>query len=518
MRLLSVSHETLLEVRNLSKAFPGVKALNNVNIVIRKGEVHAICGENGAGKSTLIKVLGGVYKHGSYDGSISLNGTPLRLRNVKDAEDKGIVCIQQELALVPELSVAENIFLRNQPNRFGVVTWPKMFKNARTLIDSIGISTESATGIPVAAKVKSLSVQKRQIVEILKALAKEASLLILDEPTASLTEEEVASLLQIVSVLREKGITCIYISHKLGEVMKVADTVTVLRDGKSIITESVARLSKEAIIRYMVGRPLDKLFPREKRIAGEVTFEIRDYSVSDPLRPKKKLLNKINLKARRNEILGISGLMGSGRTELFLSIAGLLPAKAEGDVYLNGKAVNFRSARESLESGLVIVTEDRKKYGLVLGMNIMENSTMSILKDISSVGVLNRNEEIRRTNSAVEYFRIKMSGLTSKVGNLSGGNQQKVVLGRSMLCKPKVIVLDEPTRGIDVGAKFDIYKLINQLTRDGVTVIMISSDLEEILGMSDRIVVFGEGVVRGEVVHAKATQEAILAMSVTGEG
>ncbi len=481
-------------------------------MIVRRGEVHAICGENGAGKSTLTKILCGVYKHGTYQGEVVLDGEIQRLRNVREAEQKGIICIQQELALVPELSVAENIFLSNQPSRLGTVNWREMYTNTKKLINSIGINTEKESGIGVRTKIKFLSIPKKQLVEILKALSKSARILILDEPTASLTEEEVDALFGIVNVLREKGITCIYISHKLNEVFRISDTVTVLRDGKTVKTEATKNLSKKTLICDMVGRSLDNLFPREDRVPGEVTFEIKGYSVKNPNDPSRNLLTNINLKARKNEILGVSGLMGSGRTELFLSVMGLLAARATGEILLSGHAVKFQSTLNALQEGLVLVTEDRKRYGLVLGMNVMENTTMSNLRSIARLGVIRRKEEMKKTNRAVEYFKIKTHSILAKVQNLSGGNQQKVVLGKCMLCNPKVLILDEPTRGIDVGAKYEIYRLMNQLVAEGVTVIMISSDLEEILGISDRIVVFSEGCVRGELLCKDATQEKILTM------
>jgi D-xylose transport system ATP-binding protein len=419
--------DSILEIRNVTKEFPGVRALDNVSFAVRRGEVHAICGENGAGKSTLTKILCGVYKHGTYGGEVVLDGEIQRLRSVREAEQKGIVCIQQELALVPELSVAENIFLSNQPAKIGVVNWRKMYTNTKELINSIGISTEKEGGIGVRNRIKFLSIPKKQLVEILKALSKSARILILDEPTASLTEEEVDALFRIVNVLREKGITCVYISHKLNEIFRISDTVTVLRDGKTITTEATRNLTKKTLICDMVGRSLDNLFPREEHIPGDVAFEIRNYTVRNPDDPGRNLLSDVNLKARRNEILGISGLMGSGRTELFLSVMGLLPAKATGEVLLSVRVEKFRSARDALEKGLVLVTEDRKKYGLVLGMNVIENTTMSSLKAIARLGVLRKKEEMKKTNRAVDYFKIKTHSVLAKVQNLSGGNQQKVV-------------------------------------------------------------------------------------------
>ncbi len=509
-----MENKVLLEVKNLTKEFPGVKALDNVNFTLHEGEVHALCGENGAGKSTLIKVLCGV--HLEYQGDILLHGKKLQFKSLRDAEDVGIVCIQQELALVPEMNVGENIFLSNKPAKLGVINWDKVYADAAKVIQSMGISTDPATGIHPKVQVKSLSVQKQQIVEILKAIAKHAQILILDEPTASLTEEEVDSLLEMVDKLRKDGITCIYISHKLDEVMRIADRVTILRDGQSIETRKIGDFPKQEIINAMVGRELNQLFPREEHTRGKVRLEIKNYSVENPHVPGKKLLDNINLKAYQGEILGVSGLMGSGRTELFSSIYGALEAKAEGEVYIDGQQVHMKSPREALDHGLTIVTEDRKKLGLVLGMSVLENTTMPSLKKVSRLGILNANEEIVAANKAVEYFKIKTPSVNTHAGNLSGGNQQKVVLGKAMMTEPKILILDEPTRGIDVGAKYEIYKIMNQLLAEGVAVIMISSDMEEILGMSDRIVVFNEGKVMGEIDYKEATQSKIMTISAGG--
>ncbi|MGI6152778.1 MAG: sugar ABC transporter ATP-binding protein [Christensenellaceae bacterium] len=507
----------LLEVKNLTKIFPGVKALDNVNIAITEGTVHAICGENGAGKSTLINTLCGVYPYPTYEGDIILDGELQHFYTLREAEDKGIACVHQELALVPELNVAENIFLGRQPLKAKTtLDMEKMGALSRDLIKSIGITTDPATGIDPFTPVKHLSVQKQQIVEILKALSKNTRILILDEPTASLTEHEVDSLLEMVDLLRKNGVTCIYISHKLDEVVRIADEVTILRDGKSIETRPIASFPKEEIISSMVGRTLEQLFPREEHTSGEARLEVKHYSVEHPDIPGKMLLNDINLVAKKGEILGVSGLMGSGRTELFSSIFGTLKAKATGEVYIDGQKKNMKTPRQALDSGIVIVTEDRKKYGLVLDMNIMENTTLANLAAVSKNGVLNVNEELKQTNKAIEYFRIKTPSVEEKAQNLSGGNQQKVVLGKAMLGEPKILILDEPTRGIDVGAKYEIYKIMNQLVNAGVAIIMISSDMEEILGMSDRIIIFNEGEVKGEMDYKEATQNKILSIAQGG--
>lgn len=506
----------LLEVKHLIKEFPGVRALDDVNVSVKGGTVHALCGENGAGKSTLINTLCGVYNCTTYEGEIILEGEVQQFHSIRDAEQKGIACVHQELALVPELSVAENIFLGRQPRKGISIDMEKMAGQTRDLIKSIGIEPNSATGIDPFTQVKYLSVQKQQIVEILKALSKNAKILILDEPTASLTEQEVDSLLELINRLRVNGVTCIYISHKLDEVIRIADYVTILRDGKTIETRAAADFPKEDIINSMVGRTLDQLFPRESHSPGDVRLEIKNYNVMHPEIPGKMLLSNINLKARKGEILGIAGLMGSGRTELFSSIFGTLKADSTGDVYIDGSLMKMKTPRQALDNGLVIVTEDRKRFGLVLDMNIIENTTLANLSAVSGKGVLNINEELKQTKKAVEYFKIKTANLETKVKNLSGGNQQKVVLGKAMLGEPKILVLDEPTRGIDVGAKFEIYKIMNQLLDAGVAVIMISSDMEEILGMSDRIVIFNEGEIKGELDYKEASQEKILSVAQGG--
>lgn len=505
---------TLLEVKSLTKEFPGVRALDNVNFDLREGEVHALCGENGAGKSTLIKCLCGFYSE--YDGDIVIDGTKIKFKSIKDAEDKGIACIQQELALVPELSVGENVFLSNQPSRAGIIDWNKVYSETANVIHSMEISTDPATGIDPMAIVKTLSVQKQQIVEILKAIAKNARILILDEPTASLTEDEVDSLMAMINKLREKKVTCVYISHKIDEVVRIADRVTILRDGKTIETRKIEEFPKQEIINSMVGRELTQLFPRVPHEKGALRLEIKNYSVENPNVPGKLLLDNINLEAYRGEILGISGLMGSGRTELFSSIYGVLDAESDGEVFIDGEKFQVKNPRKALDAGISIVTEDRKKFGLVLGMSVLENTTMSNLQKVSKFGVFNKNEEIIETNKYVEYFKTKTPSVNQKAGNLSGGNQQKVVLGKALMTNPKVLVMDEPTRGIDVGAKYEIYKIMNQLVEEGVAVIMISSDMEEILGMSDRIVVFNEGKVMGELYAEEATQKSIMTISAGG--
>ncbi len=513
--------DIILEMKQICMEFPGVKALDQVSIKIKRGEIHAICGENGAGKSTLIKVMSSVYPSGTYGGEIIVDGEVQNFKSIADAEKLGIVCIHQELALVPELSVGENIFLGNQPNRLGVVQWDEIYYRTQMLLERVGISAKKAleSGHVVVTpddKIKNLGIGQQQLVEIAKALSKETRLLILDEPTAALTENEVDILLSILNVLRDEGVTSIYISHKLDEVMRIADSVTVLRDGKTIDTRDIGNIDKNKIISMMVGRELTNLFPRVEHQRGEVGFEIRGVCVEHPEIPGKLLIENANFKAYKGEILGISGLMGAGRTELFSSIYGAFPSKHTGEVFIGGKKADINNPGDAIRLGISLVTEDRKKFGLVLNMNIMENTTLSSLGRVSKNMILDESAEIQFTNEYIQYLQTKTPSVETKVKNLSGGNQQKVVLGKVLMTAPKVLVLDEPTRGIDVGAKYEIYKIMNLLAESGVVVIMISSDLEEILGMSDRIIVMGEGKIKGELDIHEANQEKIMLLATGG--
>ncbi len=504
-------NEKILQMEGITKVFPGVKALENVDLSVRCGTIHAICGENGAGKSTLIKVLSGIYAHGTYEGKIFLDNKERTFTSTHEAENAGIVCIHQELALVPEMSVAENIFLGNQPNHLGLINFDQMIRQADDLLKQVGINGDKSTSsVNPNTKVINLGVGKQQLVEIAKALAKNARLLILDEPTSALTENEVDVLMDILDKLRKRNITCIYISHKLDEVMRIADEVTILRDGQTIDTKVIAEINKSDIVRMMVGRELTNLFPRENHTSGEVAFEVKNYTVNNPWVAGKKLVNNVSFEIKSGEIVGVSGLMGSGRTELFSSIYGAFEARSSGEVYLDGKKVNISSPADAIKNGIYYLTEDRKKFGLVLGMSVLENTTLSSLKKVSKMGLLNTNIERTATQKFIEFLRTKTPNQLVKVSNLSGGNQQKVAIGKALMTEPKILILDEPTRGIDVGAKYEIYKIMNQLVSQGVIVIMISSDLEEILGMSDRILVFGIGELRGSINISEADQEVIM--------
>ncbi|MCF7944768.1 MAG: xylose ABC transporter ATP-binding protein [Spirochaetia bacterium] len=512
--------QVILEMRDITKIFPGVKALDKVSLQVHQGKVHAVCGENGAGKSTLIKVLSGVYPQGTYEGQIFINDEEYTFLNTSEAEKQGIVCIHQELELIPELSVGENIFLGKYPLKKGMINWDEIFFNTQELLKKVGLhknKDKTDSRIKPNEKIKKLGIGQKQLVEIAKALARDAKILILDEPTAALTESEVDTLLDILNALREQGITCIYISHKLDEVMRIADNVTILRDGKTIGSAAISDITKNDIIRMMVGRELNNLFPYVEHQLGEIVLEVKNFSVQDPNIPGRKLIDNVSIKARKGEILGVSGLMGAGRTEFFSSVFGAFPAKREGEVFINGKKVFIKDPSDALKNGLALVSEDRKLYGLVLGMDVKENTTLASLEQVSRFGILNENLEIHSTNLLIKRLRTKTSGVEQKVKNLSGGNQQKVVLQKALLTKPKILVLDEPTRGIDVGAKLEIYKIMNQLVEEGVAIVMISSELEEVLGMSNRIVVMSQGKITAEMTSKEATQEKIMHAAIGGK-
>jgi len=502
-----------LEMRNITKTFPGVKALDNVTFTVRRGEIHALCGENGAGKSTLMKVLSGLYPAGSYEGEILIDGEVKRFQGIKDAEQAGIAIIYQELALAKDLSIAENLFLGKERARYGIINWERVFKESEKWLREVGltdVSPETPTG--------QLGIGKQQQVEIAKALSKNASILILDEPTAALTEQEVAILLGILKEFRRRGVTCIYISHKLNEVFEIADTITVLRDGQTVGTYPTRELTEEKVISLMVGRELKELYPRIESRPGDVVLKVDRYSVLHPTIAGRKVVDNVSFELRKGEILGIAGLMGAGRTELVMSLFGSYPGPSEGRVEIDGKPVKIRSTSQAIKEGLALVSEDRKKYGLVLGMDIKNNVTLASLNRVSSWGVIDLNREVASGNEYIRSLRIKANSAETIVGTLSGGNQQKVVLSKWLMTRPKVLILDEPTRGIDVGAKFEIYNIMNELIRQGVSILMVSSELPELLGMSHRIIVISEGKLTGEFRAEEATQEAIMLAATGGLG
>lgn len=499
--------QPVLEMRGISKTFPGVKALNDVNLSIAPAEIHALVGENGAGKSTLMKVLSGVYPHGSYEGEITYEGQPGQFRDISDSERLGIVIIHQELALVPFLSIAENIFLGNEPARFGIIDQDRVYARSRELLAMVGLAENPDT------LVTHLGVGKQQLVEIAKALSKKVKLLILDEPTASLSETDSEALLQLLLSFKAQGIASILISHKLNEIAKVADRITVLRDGTTVETLDCRNggIDEDRIIRGMVGRTMANRYPvREPRI-GDVLMEVEGWTVHHPVHAERAVVRDVSLNLRRGEIVGIAGLMGSGRTELAMSVFGRSYGQGtSGTVRIEGRAVDVSTIGKAIAAGIAYVTEDRKQLGLVLGEDITKNTTLANLPGISTATVIDADAEHRVANAYRSKMRIRSFGVGQQTVNLSGGNQQKVVLSKWLFTQPKVLILDEPTRGIDVGAKYEIYSIINELAEGGRGVLMISSEMPELLGLCDRIYVMNEGRFVGEFQRAEASQEAIM--------
>ncbi|SCM67773.1 multiple monosaccharide ABC transporter ATP-binding protein [Donghicola eburneus] len=501
----------LLEMREITKEFPGVKALDRVNLQVAEGEIHAICGENGAGKSTLMKVLSGVYPAGSYDGEIHYDGQLAEFRTLRDSEDRGIVIIHQELALVPELSIAENLFIGNERAQKGVMNWHETFQETEQLLKKVGLKDSPGT------QVDKIGVGKQQLVEIAKALAKDVRLLILDEPTAALQENDSRKLLDLMLELKAQGVTCIIISHKLNEVRYVADSVTVIRDGMTVSTlDAKAGLSEDDIVRDMVGRDMSNRYPDRERRAGDLLLEVEGWNVWHPEHSERQVIKDISFNVRAGEVVGIAGVMGSGRTELAMSIFGQSWGRnISGTAKLRGSAMDVSTVDRAINGGLAYVTEDRKSLGLVLDETIQFNTTLANLEEVSAKGVLNPNEETKAAEYYRKALRTRTPSVFQKVGNLSGGNQQKVVLGKWLFTGPEVLILDEPTRGIDVGAKYEIYAIINELSAQGKGVVMISSEMPELLGMCDRIYVMNEGAFVGEMPAAEATQERIMSLIVT---
>jgi putative multiple sugar transport system ATP-binding protein len=497
----------VLEMRSITKTFPGVKALSDVTLSVRQGEIHAICGENGAGKSTLMKVLSGVYPHGSYEGEIYFQGDLCEFKDIRASERRGIVIIHQELALVPYLSIAENIFLGNEKATRGVISWNETLQHANQLLKRVGLPD------PPSARVADIGVGKQQLVEIAKALSKEVKLLILDEPTAALNDEDSRKLLDLILEFKEQGISCIIISHKLNEIIRVADSITIIRDGKTIETLSVAggEVNEDRIIRGMVGRDLENRFPEREPEIGEVAFAVEDWTVHHPIDQQRKVVDGVSIKVRRGEIVGIAGLMGAGRTELAMSVFGRSYGRnVSGKVFKDGKEIRTRTVPEAIGHGIAYVTEDRKHYGLNLIDNINRNISLAALGKVTTRGVINEHEETRVAESFRKTMNIKAPTVFEGVGKLSGGNQQKVVLSKWIFSGPDVLILDEPTRGIDVGAKYEIYTVINKLAAEGKAVVFISSELPELLGMCDRIYTMSAGRLTGEVSRQDATQELLM--------
>lgn len=496
-------------MKNITKEFPGVKALDNVNLQVERGEIHALVGENGAGKSTLMNVLSGTYPFGSYTGDIIYNGETCQFKTLHDSEEKGIVIIHQELALIPELSIGENMFLGNERiGRFGI-DWDRTFHEAGEHMAQVGLKEEPTTLI------KDIGTGKQQLVEIAKALSKQVKLLILDEPTSSLNEEDAKMLLDLLLHFKKEGMTSIIISHKLNEISYVADRITVVRDGSTIetIDNTGHNINEDRIIQGMVGRELSDRYPsRQHKVSDTIGMEVRNWTVHHPLYTEKKVVDNVSFNVRRGEIVGFSGLQGAGRTELAMSIFGRsYGTDISGELKIDGKSCALKNVREAIEAGLAYVTEDRKGNGLILTESIAKNTTMTRLDKVSKNGIIDMEKEKAVAEDYKERLRTKTPSVQQAVGNLSGGNQQKVLLSKWMFADPEVLILDEPTRGIDVGAKYEIYCIMNDLVAQGKSVVMISSEMPELLGMCDRIYVMNEGRMVAEMPASEATQEKIMA-------
>ncbi len=497
----------ILEMKNITKEFPGVKALDGVSFRVKKGEIHCLVGENGAGKSTLMKVLSGVYPHGEYSGDIIFDGELQRFGGIRDSEKVGISIIYQELALVPDMTVYENIFVGHEIRNGMMVDWNETIRRASEMLKKVRLDVNPA------AKVRELGVGKQQLVEIAKALSKDVKLLILDEPTSALNEQDVDNLFVLLGDLRAQGVTCVLITHKLKEVMDIADSVTVLRDGQTICTLDAHKgeVSENVLIKHMVGREIDNIYPkREHKRSDEVVLEVKSWSAYDPSR-ERNILEDNNFTVKKGEIVGFSGLMGSGRTELALSIFGNPDGyRVQGELTLNGERRSFKHPQEAIDAGVAYVSEDRKRNGLILIQDVRQNITLANLREIARRGVVDNNAEIKVANDYKNSLNIKTPSIEQTVVNLSGGNQQKVSLAKWLFVKPQILILDEPTRGIDVGAKYEIYTIMNRLVEQGMSIIMISSELPEILGMSDRVYVVSAGKITGELPVEEATQETIM--------
>lgn len=508
----------ILEMNHITKEFSGVKALDDVNIKVKRGEIHALCGENGAGKSTLMNVLSGVYPYGTYSGDIVYGGEVCQFHGIKQSEAKGIVIIHQELALSPHMSIAENVFLGNEQTMAkGVIDWTKTRKHAKEMLEKIGLGNEDLN-----APVNTLGVGKQQLIEIAKAMAKKVELLILDEPTAALNDEESQRLLEIMLDLKKRGITCIIISHKLNEISYVADSITVVRDGKTIETLEKGKddFTEDRIIKGMVGRELTNRYPERDCAIGDVIFEVNNWNVYHPNDPERQVIKDISLHVRAGEVVGLAGLMGAGRTELAMSLFGhSYGQKISGTVKINGKEVHLKTVKDAIDHKLAYVSEDRKNYGLVLIDSVKGNMTLAALRTFfSKGGVVDTNAEIMSAEEYKKKINIKTNSINQTVGSLSGGNQQKVVLAKWMLTLPDVLILDEPTRGIDVGAKYEIYCVINELAKSGKAIVVISSEMQEVIGTCDRVYVLNEGQIKGELSKEEVSQEQIMKCIMTQNG
>lgn len=502
-----MKEEIILRIENVTKDFPGIRALSDVSFKVKKGAIHGLCGENGAGKSTLVKILAGVYPNHTYQGKIYFNNKELKLTSssIEEAIKEGIATVYQEPVLVPHMTAGENIFLGREPvNNKRIINWNKLFSDTKEILAKYKLN------VPLFAKLSTLSVGQQQMVEIAKALAQEVKLLILDEPTSALTESEVNSLIEILKNLKESGVTCIYISHRLEEFFRITDNITVLRDGQVVDTVKTMDVTEEKIIAMMVGREMKKRFPAKKSNPGEKLLEVKNLSVSVY---RKRIIKNVSFDLKKGEILGIAGLMGSGRTELVTALFGEYGNQITGEVFLEGKPIKIKSAEDAIKFGISLVPEDRKEMGLILIQEVFKNISLPNLKKFSSALTIDKYKELQECKKYVDYLSIKTPSLFTITESLSGGNQQKVVIAKWLMSNPKVLIMDDPTRGIDVGTKYEIYGLIQKLAESGVGIIMISSELEEILGMSDRIMVMHEGECTGSLARKDATQERIMVLA-----
>jgi D-xylose transport system ATP-binding protein len=504
--------EILLETKNIIKDFPGVRALSNVSFQVKKNQIHALCGENGAGKSTLIKVLSGVYPVGSYQGKIYVDGEEKKFENIHQAEADGIAVIHQELTLFEEMNVAENIFMGNEISKNGYIDWNEMYAQTNSWIKKLKLE-----GVKPTTKVGQLGVGKQQLIEIAKALAKNSRLLILDEPTASLTDSEVGLLMKILRSLKAEKVTCIYISHKLNEVFEIADYISVLRDGEYIGGDFKDDLTEREVVKMMVGRSIEQMYPTKKNTAGKEILKVDNLNLKNY--QGDQLLENISFELFEGEILGIFGLIGAGRTEIANTLFGYLLGPKEGEIYLSENEIDIRSPKEALAQGIALISEDRKRFGIIPSMSVKENISISFLEKFKKFLVIDENEEILKTSKLVDKLNVKTASLNTKIVNLSGGNQQKAILAKNLMETPRVLIMDEPTRGIDVGAKQEIYELMNNFAQNKMGIIMISSELPEVLGMSDRILVMHEGKITKEFDNENKdiSQEEIMVYATGGE-
>ncbi|HWW71093.1 MAG TPA: D-xylose ABC transporter ATP-binding protein [Duganella sp.] len=496
----------LLEMKGIVKKFGGVPALDGIDLQVRAGECIGLCGENGAGKSTLMKVLSAVYPHGTWDGEIHFDGKPLQAQSIRESEAAGIVIIHQELMLVPELSVTENLFLGNEitlPG--GRMDYSAMNQRAEALLKELNL-----TDVNVVLPVSNYGGGHQQLIEIAKALNKNARLLILDEPSSSLTTSEIQVLLNIIRGLKAKGVACVYISHKLDEVEAICDTIVVIRDGQHIATTPMDKMDVKQIIAQMVGREMNQLYPTLERTQGEVVFEARNVTCYDIEKPERRKVDNVSFSLRKGEILGIAGLVGAGRTELVSALFGAYPGRSEAEVWLEGTKIDTGTPLKAIRAGLALVPEDRKQHGIVRDLDVGQNITLSVLGRFSRFTRIDREQELKVVSEEIARLGLKTASPFLSITSLSGGNQQKAVLSKMLLTRPKVLILDEPTRGVDVGAKFEIYKLMLELASQGVSIIMVSSELAEVLGVSDRVLVMGEGKLRGDFINQNLTQETLL--------